>query len=603
MKGSTKLYLRESKLEGATHALEYASIMVLFVTAVVLSLIRLDPTDTPWHLATARFAFQSGRWPVINTFSYTYPNYPLFQQYPLYQSLLYLIYLIGGWEGLSVFNCIMWVTVFALFILWAKSGFRWSQACSLSLLWLLALLGLQRRMILRPDILTFFLLILLLYLIYLYSRGRIWTAGLFVVMQFLLVNSHQLFLLGLLIQGSFLVHLLIVRLWGGKAGISSADKNVPLLPVVLALFGSIIVCFMSPLGTDIVRVPFKTAASLYNYKKEVPEFAPFYTSHYDLLLIVLLTVIVWASFYARRRDWRPFEILLWAISAAMVLSATRGSAFYALICAGLSAGNFLRDGNSYKSGTQVISPERASQLFRSYCALITIGICLLIVYGRWFSPAKTLTNVQSGIGLASGRYPLQAVEFLKTNPPPGKMMNLSWYSGNALIWGLYPQYQVFVDPRFETYPRNFLIQAIEAPSNNIVLQQLLGEYGCNWVVGEVRDPNVRKSVAGLLKDHSWRLVYADTIFLILIKNVPENKDYLMRHLLEPADILPVDFVRSEPDILALQQLNMARLYIELDLLAKARQMVDAARSAASHYSVVADELKMVIAILAKDATK
>ena len=120
---------------------EYLAIAGLFLAVVALSLIRIDATDTPWHLATARYAFEQGHWPVQNTFSYTFPEYPLYQQYPLYQTILYGVYLIGGWEGLSVLLCVSWVVIFGLWIAWASAGS--SRPTMMSLAWMLALLGIR----------------------------------------------------------------------------------------------------------------------------------------------------------------------------------------------------------------------------------------------------------------------------------------------------------------------------------------------------------------------------------------------------------------------------------------------------------------------------
>jgi hypothetical protein len=75
---------------------EYLAVTGLFLAVIALSLIRIDATDTPWHLATARYAFHEGHhWPLQNTFSYTHPEHPLYQQYPLYQTILYLVYMVG----------------------------------------------------------------------------------------------------------------------------------------------------------------------------------------------------------------------------------------------------------------------------------------------------------------------------------------------------------------------------------------------------------------------------------------------------------------------------------------------------------------------------
>ena len=88
--------------------IEKMALGALFLATFALSLIRVDMTDTPWHLATAREAFTTGHWPVRNTFSYTYPDYPLFQQYPIYQALLYLVFSywrMGGTQHSPLLPC------------------------------------------------------------------------------------------------------------------------------------------------------------------------------------------------------------------------------------------------------------------------------------------------------------------------------------------------------------------------------------------------------------------------------------------------------------------------------------------------------------------
>ena len=72
------------------------------VTAVAFSLLRAMAVNLPWHLATARMAFDTGHWPAHNTFSYTFPDYPVFQQYPAFQAAMWGVYRATGWEGLSV---------------------------------------------------------------------------------------------------------------------------------------------------------------------------------------------------------------------------------------------------------------------------------------------------------------------------------------------------------------------------------------------------------------------------------------------------------------------------------------------------------------------
>ena len=145
----------ENERPGWLKLLENFAIGGIFISLIAISLIRIGMDDTPWHLSTAKYFFSEGHWPICNTFSYTYPDYPLYQQYPIYQTILYLTYRVGGWEGLSLLHCISWIGIFLLWLKWSNRDSR--QMKFLSLVWVLSLIGFQTRMILRPDILSIFL--------------------------------------------------------------------------------------------------------------------------------------------------------------------------------------------------------------------------------------------------------------------------------------------------------------------------------------------------------------------------------------------------------------------------------------------------------------
>ena len=210
---------------------------------------------------------------------------------------------------------------------------------------------------------------------------------------------------------------------------------------------------------------------------------------------------------------------------------------------------------------------------------------------RWVSPQRILGGTQPGIGLALGVWPHPAIRFLKQNPPPGRMINLTWYSANPLILDLFPEHRVFVDPRFESYPRHFLLKAVEAPRNRVVLQDLISQYQPGWMVIEVGHQSVRKLAVDLVREGGWELVHADTIFLILVRNVLDDSEYLTQHRLRPDTIAPADFLTSEPDLLALQQIRMAGLYRDFGLNTKAEEMIRAAEPAARQYRAVREGIE------------
>lgn len=549
---------------------ERAAIGLLFVACVALALTRPTATDTPWHLATARHAFETGQWPTTNTFSYTHPDYPLYQQYPVYQTMLYLTYLGGGWVGLGLLHCVLWTAIFAL---WMRWGGSWNWAAILSLGWLLALLGLQRRMILRPDIATMLLLVCLLHSIDLYRGGKRWAACLLVGIQWLMANAHQLFPLGLATQGLFLGHLVVTRLARGRWGLTRADDETPIWPVGLAFLFSAGACLLTPLGIEIVRGPLQTAGSLEHHREHVGEFRPLTADGYSTTLVALAAILVAGALWRARRDWSPFELGLVVMGLALAAAAQRGAAFFVLLALGVFARTLGR----------AVASESMPGIgnWRLVRAGLTIAGCLVLIHWRWVAPTRVLGGTQPGFGQALGDYPHHGIAFLKEHPPPGRGLNLSWYAGNALVWELYPKQPVFVDPRFEAYPRSFLLAAIAAQDDPAALERLLDEYDPGWLVIELRKPGPRRRLAELLASGAWSLVHVDTIWAIVVRVGPDTDHYLEGKRLSPAAIEPPGLLVDEPDLCVLQLLRMADLLFDLHEPQRGRAFFESARDRAA----------------------
>jgi hypothetical protein len=130
------------------------------------------------------------------------------------------------------------------------SGQRRFPSDEMNLAWTLALLGFHQRMMLRSDTMSILLLVILLLLVDCYRRRRLWVAGLFVPLQWCLVNSHQLFPLGLAVQGLFLIHLVLVRILRQNCGVAQSDRTLPIWPIRWPLGSSL---FRSLAQADIVR--------------------------------------------------------------------------------------------------------------------------------------------------------------------------------------------------------------------------------------------------------------------------------------------------------------------------------------------------------------
>jgi hypothetical protein len=189
--------------DGQSRAMAWTVWTLILVAAAALSLLRVMAVNLPWHLATARLAQATGHWPAVNTFSYTFPDYPAYQQYPVFQAVMWAIFRVAGWAGLSVATSVGWIAAFLLFVRW---GGPLRQGARFHVLWMFALWALQRRMVLRPDMFTMLALGMELLALDAFGRGKTRALVFVPLIHLFWVNSHSLYPL------SFLIHAIHVVL-------------------------------------------------------------------------------------------------------------------------------------------------------------------------------------------------------------------------------------------------------------------------------------------------------------------------------------------------------------------------------------------------------
>jgi hypothetical protein len=293
------------------------------------------------------------------------------------------------------------------------------------------------------------------------------------------------------------------------------------------------------------------------------------------------------GFAMRGRRQVPWEILVWLMGLAMVLGAIRGTAFFVAISLGVFARSLLILCQTTDTAWQPLISEPIRLVTRAASALLVLLLCGQIYWARWVDPSRILGGSQFGIGKTLGAWPDEAAQFLNDHLPPGRMMNLSWYSGNALIWEIGERSPVFVDPRFEAYPRSFLIDSLAAETEAATLDRLIDQYRPDWFVGELRVPGVRQQMARLHAEGEWDFVHIDPVLAILVRTDAEQADYLEDHRIDPSKIDPTSLLRDDPELLAQQQLRLASFLADLGQYPAARRWYRLACEARSHSNVAA----------------
>jgi hypothetical protein len=560
--------------------IDVAAAALVVVSAVALALIRVQAVNLPWHLATARLAQETGHWPAENTFSYTFPHHPIFQQYPAFQRVAWDAYRLAGFAGLSVLNAAGWTLVLLLFVRWAGP---WRRGVALHALWMLGLCALQRRMIFRPDLFSMLALGAELLLLDAYLRGGTreggpprsarWAVAGVPLVHWLWVLSHQLFPVSLLVQGLFVAHVFALRRWQRLR--DEGEAPPPLGPPLLALGASVALCFATPLGAAILHGPARTAQSLTLLRAHVAEFARVWTMPLELGLALLTGVpAAWALWRSRRAP-SPFDLGLWLLSLALLLSAVRGLMFFGVVSVAVFQRALAR---ARARGVAVVPPLGA--LARTTLSLVGVALTALlagdVVYHRWIAPPLALGGTQPGAGAAIGGWGEAATAFLARTPPPGRMLNMSAGVGDLVIWAA-PAVPVFVDSRMETYPIPFLRQTIDAESDDATLDALVERWDARWMFAEHTRARFRDRLVHLVAK-GWVPVYVDSELMVIVRPTPETAGYIAAHRLDLERAAPGDLVAAPAALRAQQRACFARLLAAFGETAGAEAQRRAARA-------------------------
>jgi hypothetical protein len=553
--------------QAAPAPIDWLAAALVVLAAVAFALIRVQPVNLGWHLATARLAQETGRWPAVNTFSYTFPDHPVYQQYPAFQGTLWAVLQHAGWGGLSVLTAAGWTVAFLLFVRW---GGPWRTSVALHPIWMFGLYALQRRMVLRPDLFSMFALGIELVCLDAYARGRKWALVGVPLAHLLWANSHQLFPVSLVVQGLFVVHVVALR--RPRFRIESDPPPPAIGPAVLALAASIALSFATPLGFEIVHAPARTAASLSVFRQNVAEFARVWTMPYELVLTLATGLPAAWALWRTRRVPSVFDLGLWVLSLALVLAAVRGLMFFGVVSVAVFARARTRARAAGIPLLPGVGPE-VRRALRGMGVLLTALLCANVVYHRWHNPPRVLGGTQPGLGRSIGGWAEAATAYLRAAPPPGHMMNVGPGLGDLVIfWD--PGIPVFVDSRLESYPVPFLREVIGSDTDDARLGALIERYGVQWIFAEHFRDSIRARVVGLLQT-GWAPVYVDSDYIVIVRQSEATMPYVAAHRIDLGRAEPGDLVAA-PDLRAQQRLHFAALMRAIGADARAEEQRRAA---------------------------
>lgn len=454
---------------------------------LILLLRAGEDADTWFHLSAGRWIWTHGEIPWADPFSLV-SAYPYLDSHWLFQVLLYPLHRLGGIGLLVLTQAAVFLTAFRVLetsLETKRLGAAWT------LLFVLTVISVEQRFLIRPDMATF--LFLAIYWRILFSGEPLTERriALICLCQALWVNMHGLFAIGLV--GIF------CSIVGGLIEKQSRKKLAALG------IGSLIACFITPYGVGLVGYAFKIfgeiGASSDPFMRALTELqSPFtaYRLEPDILVFYSVSALTLVSIAlnARKLHIGP---ALWIVGLAYLSwSARRNAAYFVFLAVPFAAQNLL----SYRKNSFPHSKPVSVIL----AGLIFVG-AWFVASGRYYANFGRLAEF--GVSRNPFLDPSGALVYAEKANLKGNFFN-DYAFGGPIMHRWSPKRKVFVDGRWEVYGMPFLKRYTEVTRSPAALWDAYArEFDFKFAILHSLTPVSSELISYLTRHPDWNLVYAD----------------------------------------------------------------------------------------------
>ncbi|MGB1285991.1 MAG: hypothetical protein ACPG7F_05620 [Aggregatilineales bacterium] len=459
----------------------------IILLALLLGMATRIPvdTDTWWHLRSAEYVLENG---TIHgdPFSHTKMGETWINHSWGAQIVMQGAYTLLGDAGLGLFTALLAAGGMML-LFRISAGMVYMRA-------MIIILGAATAAVFwtaRPQMISFFLHCLLIYILLDTKRNGIDRLWFILPLMWLWGNLHAGYSIGFIMLGAFVVGEIVNHLTG------TAEHKLPRSAIIKLIVITVlapIVMLLNPYGLDMLLVPFRTVGigELRQFIQEwnSPNFQGAETFPF-IAMIALLFMAAWRS--TLKFDWTYFFLISGTMFMALLYG--RNIAVYAVVATPILS-YFVADVfNSFNLNF------RPRQTVTKTLARLNILIAALVVGGYLFYLLATLNPVI----IAENQVdflPVEAVVYMNNSELEGNLFN-SYNAGGYIMFAA-PDYPVFIDGRTDLYG-DFLSTYIRTSSAASGWRDTLAEYDIGIVLIETK-----ASLAVALRDESgWDEVYDD----------------------------------------------------------------------------------------------
>ena len=467
-------------------------LILIFLLVFFIMLSPPQDADMWWHLAAGREMVNEGNILTTDIFSYTHYGEPWTNAFWLSDILLFLVYRLGGYLGLTLLVAL--IAVLTMAVLYRRT-LHYPFPLPLLIL-LLATFAIAPVWTPRPQIFSFLLLVVLDYGLKEKDGFILKRPWLLVILFVVWANTHGGFIWGFLLLLSFIIGNGFDNLLQRESLSFQQLGQLALWTLVAALAITI-----NPNGISLWKLPFYTVGISI---QSITEWSSPDFHRVDLhpLLWLLFLIVIGAG---TSKKVLPWSSILKVIGFSYMAFVSQRSIGPFVVVATPIVIDSLNDVWSEWSTivSRIYKPRPSNSMptiFAVILNVIILGIFLVLTLQRAFSVSSD-GQVHKGL-------PRNAVEWIRVNHPEGQMFNAyNW--GGYLQWEL-PAYPVFIDGRADLYGEqtiNDWWSIVHATEDG---RRLLDQWQVNFVVLEPGWP-----ILDRLAQNGWQVLYADDIAIVM----------------------------------------------------------------------------------------
>lgn len=498
-----------------------SDVIFIVIVAIVLSIKGnlLGDADTGYHIRAGEYILENLKVPYHDIFSFTTPPIPWTAHEWFSEVIFALVHKISGLSGLVVLMTIVIASAYSLLLKFLRSS-------GISILVAALIVALAAGVstihwLARPHIFSLLLTLIWYIILDTYQYKEKNYLYLLPPIMLLWVNLHAGFIAGFMLLAVYITGNLLKAIFVREVRHEGFAKiKILLLISSLCLLASLI----NPYGYKILLFPFKLTANKFIMDNVNEWLSPNFHTDLRYEYMLLLMIFVFGVSVLRLNS---IETLLVLLFTHMSLFSARYIPLYAIILSPIIARRIdqliidLRNRRLIQRFLSIslrtaVTDSQTKRYLWSFFAVVALIIMLLMGKMEYKFDEKKL--------------PVDAVQFMKKEKISGNMFNNDEF-GDYIIYASWPEYKVFFDGRSDMYGVKRMKEYIKVVRIEQGWDEVLKKYNINWIIYNANSPLSQF----LLERDDWKLVYADKVADIFVKNIPENKPLISKY----ANVKPV----------------------------------------------------------------